>query len=239
MQHMMKVAKTMCRQDVLEMEDGANAAGYEVNYELNKTGNKIVAVTALYKAWSKLGYDTYVEMLKTIKSAWGFDRYAVSANMINGMTKVYILYGKQFKSINDKDLGIETEEEKSDIAEKQEENQVMLDYLRDCLDGKVSAVRLSNKLKSHPVCLTTDGEVSLEMEKYFATIPGDHPDIKAQRVLEINPTHKAFYMLLDMWQLDKDRCAKLGKLLYNQALLIADISIENPSEYTDLFWELI
>ena len=98
MQHMMKVAKTMGRQDVLEMEDGANAAGYEVNYELNKTGNKIVAVTALYKAWSKLGYDTYVEMLKTIKSAWGFDRYAVSANMINGMTKVYILYGKQFKS---------------------------------------------------------------------------------------------------------------------------------------------
>ncbi len=147
--------------------------------------------------------------------------------------------GKKFKSINDKDLGIETEEEKSDIEAKQEENQVMLDYLRDCLDGKVVAVRLSNKLKSHPVCLTTDGEVSLEMEKYFATIPGDHPDIKAQRVLEINPTHKAFYMLLDTWQLDKDRCAKLGKLLYNQALLIADISIENPAEYTDLFWEII
>ena len=147
--------------------------------------------------------------------------------------------GKQFKNINDKDLGIETEEEKSDIEAKQEENQVMLDYLRDSLDGKVTAVRLSNKLKSHPVCLTTDGEVSLEMEKYFATIPGDHPDIKAQRVLEINPTHKAFYMLCDTWQLDKDRCAKLGKLLYNQALLIADISMENPSEYTDLFWELI
>lgn len=147
--------------------------------------------------------------------------------------------GKQFKSVNDKDLGIETEEEAEDTKAKQEENQVMLDYLRDSLDGKVSAVRLSNKLKSHPVCLTTDGEVSLEMEKYFATIPGDHPDIKAQRVLEINPTHKAFYMLLDTWQLDKDRCAKLGKLLYNQALLIADISIENPSEYTDLFWELI
>ena len=147
--------------------------------------------------------------------------------------------GKQFKSVNDKDLGIESEEEKSDIEMKQEENQVMLDYLRDSLDGKVVAVKLSNKLKSHPVCLTTEGEVSLEMEKYFATIPGDHPDIKAQRVLEINPTHKAFYMLLDTWQLDKDKCAKLGKLLYNQALLIADISIENPSEYTDLFWELI
>ncbi len=147
--------------------------------------------------------------------------------------------GKQFKSVNDKDLGIETEEEAEDTKAKQEENQVMLDYLRDSLDGKVTAVRLSNKLKSHPVCLTTDGEVSLEMEKYFATIPGDHPDIKAQRVLEINPAHKAFYMLLDMWQLDKDRCAKLGKLLYNQALLIADISIENPTEYTDLFWELI
>ena len=147
--------------------------------------------------------------------------------------------GKQFKSINDKDLGIESEEEKSDIRMKEEENQVMLDYIRDSLNGAVTKVTLSNKLKSHPVCLTTDGEVSLEMEKYFATIPGDHPDIKAQRVLELNPTHKAFYMLLDTWQLDKDKCAKLGKLLYNQALLIADLAIENPSEYTDLFWELI
>ncbi|MBR1969463.1 MAG: molecular chaperone HtpG [Clostridia bacterium] len=147
--------------------------------------------------------------------------------------------GKQFKSVNDKDLGIESEEEKSDTDDKQEENKVMLDYLRDALDGKVTAVRLSHKLKSHPVCLSTDGEVSLEMEKYFATIPGDHPEIKAQRVLEINPTHKAFYMLCDTWQLDKDRCAKLGKLLYDQALLIADMPLEDPSEYTNLFWELI
>lgn len=147
--------------------------------------------------------------------------------------------GKQFKSVNDKDLGIESEEEKSDTDDKQEENKVMLDYLRDALNGKVTAVRLSHKLKSHPVCLSTDGEVSLEMEKYFATIPGDHPEIKAQRVLEINPTHKAFYMLCDTWQLDKDRCAKLGKLLYDQALLIADMPLEDPSEYTNLFWELI
>lgn len=147
--------------------------------------------------------------------------------------------GKQFKSVNDKDLGIESEEEKSDTNDKQEENQVMLDYLRDSLDGKVTAVRLSHKLKSHPVCLSTDGEVSLEMEKYFATIPGDHPEIKAQRVLEINPAHKAFYMLCDTWQLDKDKCAKLGKLLYDQALLIADMPLDDPSEYTNLFWELI
>ncbi len=147
--------------------------------------------------------------------------------------------GKQFKSVNDKDLGIESDEEKSDTDDKQEENKVMLDYLRDSLDGKVTAVRLSHKLKSHPVCLSTDGEVSLEMEKYFATIPGDHPEIKAQRVLEINPAHKAFYMLCDTWQLDKDRCAKLGKLLYDQALLIADMPLEDPSEYTNLFWELI
>lgn len=149
------------------------------------------------------------------------------------------LDGKKFKSVNDKDLGLESEEEKTDTQEKEEENKVMLDYLRDSLGGKVSAVRLSHKLKSHPVCLSTDGEVSLEMEKYFASVPGDHPDIKAQRVLELNPTHKAFYMLLDAWQLDKDKCAKMGKLLYDQALLIADMPIDNPAEYTDLFWELI
>ena len=147
--------------------------------------------------------------------------------------------GKKFKSVNDKDLGIESDEEKSDTEEKQEENKVMLDYLRDSLGGKVADVRLSHKLKSHPVCLSTDGEISLEMEKYFATIPGDHGDIKAQRVLEINPTHKAFYTLLDLWQLDKDKCAKMGELLYDQALLIANMSIEDPSRYTDLFWEMI
>ncbi len=147
--------------------------------------------------------------------------------------------GKQFKSVDDNDLGIESEEDVKETQEKEEENKVMLDYLRDSLGGKVSAVRLSHKLKSHPVCLSTDGEVSLGMEKYFSTIPGDHPEIKAQRVLEINPSHKAFYMLLDTWQLDKDRCAKIGELLYNQALLIADMPIEDPAKYTDLFWELI
>lgn len=147
--------------------------------------------------------------------------------------------GKKFKSVNDKDLGIESDEDKEDTEAKEDENKVMLDYLKDSLGGKVSAVRLSHKLKSHPVCLSTDGEVSLGMEKYFASVPGDHPDIKAQRVLEINPAHKAFYMLLDSWQLDKDKCAKIGQLLYDQALLIADLPIENPSEYTDLFWELI
>lgn len=147
--------------------------------------------------------------------------------------------GKQFKSINDKDLGIEDEEEKKDTEIKEEENKVMLDYLRDCLDGKVTAVRLSHKLKSHPVCLSADGEVSLEMEKYFNSIPGDTPDIKAQRVLELNPSHKAFYMLMDAWQLDKDKCAKMGELLYDQALLIANLPIENPAHYTELLWELM
>ncbi len=147
--------------------------------------------------------------------------------------------GKKFKSINDKDLGIEDEDEKKDTELKEEENKVMLDYLRDSLNGKVSAVRLSHKLKSHPVCLSADGEISLEMEKYFSTIPGDGPDIKAQRVLEINPTHKAFYMLLDTWQLDKDKCARLGELLYDQALLIANLPLDDPARYTDLLWEMM
>ncbi len=147
--------------------------------------------------------------------------------------------GKKFKSIDDKDLGIENEEDVKETEDKEEENKVMLDYLRDFLGGKVASVRLSHKLKSHPVCISTDGDVSLGMEKYFATIPGDHPEIKAQRVLEINPSHKAFYMLCDTWQLDKDRCAKIGELLYNQALLIADMPIDDPAKYTDLFWDIL
>lgn len=148
---------------------------------------------------------------------------------------------KQFKSVNDKDLGIETDEEKKDVEKQSEENKELLEFIKDSLGEKVSVVRISNKLKSHPVCLTTDGAITIEMEKYFKSIPGAEAmggGMKAEKVLELNPTHPAFDALKNVWTSDKDKAAKYAEVLYGQALLIAGVEIENPAEYADIVCSL-
>ena len=148
---------------------------------------------------------------------------------------------KQFKSVNDKDLGIETDEEKKDVEKQSEENKDLLEFIKDSLGEKVSAVRISNKLKSHPVCLTTDGAITIEMEKYFKSIPGADAmggGMKAEKVLELNPTHPSFDALKSVWTTDKDKAAKYAEILYGQALLIAGVEIENPAEYADIVCSL-
>ncbi len=148
---------------------------------------------------------------------------------------------KQFKSVNDKDLGIETDEEKKDVEKQSEENKELLEFIKDSLGEKVSAVRISNKLKSHPVCLTTDGAITIEMEKYFKSVPGADAmggGMKAEKVLELNPSHPAFEALRNVWTSDKDKAAKYAEILYGQALLIAGVEIENPAEYADIVCSL-
>lgn len=147
---------------------------------------------------------------------------------------------KEFKNINDKDLGLETEEEKREAEKKEEESKELLGYVKEALNGEVEFVRLSHKLKSHPVCLSSEGEVTLEMEKYFKTLPGEAENaIKARRVLEINPNHHAFEALCAAYNSDKEKAAKLSKILYTQALLIADMPIDNAVEFAQLVTELM
>ncbi len=145
---------------------------------------------------------------------------------------------KEFRSISAEDLGLETEEEKEEAKKKSDESREMLDFMCTSLDGKVSEVRLSNKLKSHPVCLTAKGELSLEMEKVLNAMPND-VDVKAERVLEINANHKIFDTLTRLYEADKDKVKKYAKLLYSQALLIEGLSIENPVEFSNLICELM
>lgn len=148
---------------------------------------------------------------------------------------------KQFKSVNDNDLGLESEEEKKDLEKSAEENKALLDFVKETLSGKVSNVRISNKLKSHPVCLTTEGPITLEMEKYFQSMPGAEGmgQMKAERVLEINPNHKVMEALKKAFENDKEKAEKYAKILYAQSLLIAGLDIENPAEYADLVCELM
>ncbi|MBE6914411.1 MAG: molecular chaperone HtpG [Ruminococcaceae bacterium] len=142
---------------------------------------------------------------------------------------------KKFCNISADDLGLETDLQKADTERKAEENKELLDFMKEALDGEVVAVRLSHKLKSHPVCLTTEGEITLEVEKYFRSLPGANTEnLKAQKALELNGEHAAFAALQKAYAENKDRAAAMAKILLAQAKLIADIPLDDPSAYAEL-----
>lgn len=145
---------------------------------------------------------------------------------------------KEFKSVSSGDLGIETEEQNSDSKEEKEHNKELFDYMKEALAEKVKDVRASKRLKNHPVCLSSDGELSIEMEKILKTMP-NNTDIKADKVLEININHEIFNTLKDSFEQDKDKLKMFANLLYNQALLIEGLSIEDPVEFTNNICKLM
>lgn len=144
---------------------------------------------------------------------------------------------KEFKSVSSGDLGLNQEEEKEE-KEATEENKALFDYMKDILSEKVKGVKVSTRLKSHPVCLTAEGEVSIEMEKVLSMMP-DNQNIKADKVLEINKNHEIFHALKEAFDSDKDKVALYTNLLYNQALLIEGLSIEDPVEFTNNICKLM
>lgn len=150
---------------------------------------------------------------------------------------------KPFKSVSESDLGLETEEEKKQTEEKvkeqTEENKDLFTEMTDALNGEIKSVRISTKLKTHPVCISTDGQISLEMEKLINAMPNDQK-IKAEKVLEINPSHPIFETLKKLHaDGDKDKIAKYAKMLYGQALMIEGMPIANPVEFSNLICELM
>lgn len=150
---------------------------------------------------------------------------------------------KPFKSVSESDLGLETEEEKKQTEEKvkeqTEENKDLFTEMTDALNGEVKSVRISTKLKTHPVCISTDGQISLEMEKLINAMPNDQK-IKAEKVLEINPSHPIFETLRKLHaDGDKDKIAKYAKMLYGQALMIEGMPIADPVEFSNLICELM
>jgi molecular chaperone HtpG len=139
---------------------------------------------------------------------------------------------KEFKSISSGDLGIDGEENKSDSESEEKEYKEIFDYMKNILEGKVKDVRVSKRLKSHPVCLATEGDISIEMEKILAAMP-DNQNIKADKVLEINKNHEVFQSLKEAFENDKEKLDLYTKLLYNQALLIEGLPIQDPVEFTN------
>ena len=148
--------------------------------------------------------------------------------------------GMSFCNITTDDLGFEGVESKEEAEKKQEENKELLEFVKDSVGEALSSVRISSKLKTSPVFLTTDGDVTIEMEKYFSMMKNNPvaQNVKASRVLELNAEHPAFAALKSAYDSDKDKAAELSKILYAQALLIAGLPLDNPTEYTELICKL-
>ncbi|MGI6498663.1 MAG: molecular chaperone HtpG [Oscillospiraceae bacterium] len=149
--------------------------------------------------------------------------------------------GKPFKSINDDDALPETEEEKAEAEKQAEENKDVLAFVKETLGDRIKEARISKKLVSHPVCMTAEGPLSLEMEKYLNQMKGegDPRDIVAQRVLELNPNSGAFKALRAAVSEDPEKAKKYAEILYNQALLIANLPVEDPAGYAELVCSLM
>lgn len=131
-----------------------------------------------------------------------------------------------------------TDEEKEQQKKQSEELEGMLAFVRDHLDGKVRSVKLSNALGTHPVSLSSEGGITLEMEQYFRRIAMENAPT-AEKVLELNPEHPLVKKLSETYESDADTAAKYAQLLYNQALLMAGFEIEDPTAYTDLLCSLL
>lgn len=149
--------------------------------------------------------------------------------------------GKEFKSISDADLDIfESEQEKEELAKKEEENKDMLAAMKSALEGKVANVIISRKLANHPVCISSSGGLSIEMEKVLNAMPNVAGEkVSAEKVLEINANHKIFETLKAAYEQGNGKLEKYAKLLYNQALLIEGLSVEDPLEFSDLICEIM
>lgn len=145
---------------------------------------------------------------------------------------------KAFKNVAQGDLNLDSEEEKKELEKINEDNKSLLESLKEALKDKVVDVKVSNRLKSHPVCLVSDQGVSFEMEKVLNAMP-DGQDVKAGRILEINPNHDIFKAIQNVYQNNADKINDYASLLFDQALLIEGLSIEDPVAFSNKICELM
>ena len=145
---------------------------------------------------------------------------------------------KKFTNICTNELDLDTEEEKEKLKKENEENKDMFDAMKDAIKDEVQLVRFTHRLKNHPVCLTSEGAISLEMEKVINAMPTDQ-NVKAQKVLEINEEHPIANKLKELYKEDKEKLKDYTKILYSQARLIEGMSVENPTEISNLICDIM
>lgn len=172
----------------------------------------------------------------------GFDLLLLTDDVDEFVMQILRQYNeKEFKNISGGDLGLENEEEKKEIEKQNQDNKGLFDFMKDALNGKVSEVKTSGRLKNHPVIITASGGISLEMEKVLNNMPTGEK-VSSEKVLEINAEHPMFAKLQNLYaegDAGKDRLEKYTNLLYDQALLIEGMPVQDPVAYSQLVCELL
>lgn len=175
---------------------------------------------------------------ETVKEK-GYDILFFTEDVDEFVTQTLMKYEeKEFRNITSEDLDLQSEEEKKQAEETAEASKKVLDFVKEALGEKVKEVKISKTLGSHPVCLVPEAGMSFEMEKYMKRMNPDF-SFETGRILELNADHETFKALSDAVDNDPEKAKKYAKLLFSQALLIADLPLDNPTEYTDLVCSLM
>ena len=147
--------------------------------------------------------------------------------------------GKKFANVCADNIDLETTEEKEELEKVNEENKDMFEIMKEAVGGEIDKVRFTHKLKNHPVCLTSEGALSIGMEKTLNAMPNNEENVKAQTILEINENHPIAQKVKDLFANNKDELKDYTKVLYSQARLIEGLPIENPTEISNLVCKMI
>ncbi len=146
---------------------------------------------------------------------------------------------KKFVNVSNETVDLDSEEEKKELSKLNEKAKDMFVMMKDILkDNNINEIKFTNRLKNHPVCLTTEGDVSLEMQKVFNALPNEQK-INAKVILEINKDHPIAKKLSDLYKNNKEELEKYTKILYSEARLIEGLSIENPTEISNLICDIM
>ena len=184
---------------------------------------------------SKISLLPQVELVKNR----GYDILYLTDYVDEFVIQVLMEYeGKHFMNVSSNDLDLESDDEKKKVAEKNVLYKDIFEYMKSSLDNQISDIKFTSRLKSHPVCLTSKGGISAEMEKVINAMPTDEK-VKANLVLEINENHDIALKLKELYDSDKQMLSKYSKILYSQARLIEGLSIDNPTEISNLVCEII
>lgn len=147
--------------------------------------------------------------------------------------------GKKFKSVSEADFSLDTEAEKKELEEKNENLKDLLAEIKNNLGDRVKEVRLTSNLKTYPVCLISGGDISIEMEKVFNSMPNADGNVKAEKILEISAEHKILGTLEELYKTDKEKLKKYSLVLYGQARMLEGLSLENVGEFVSALSEII
>ncbi|MBQ4098376.1 MAG: molecular chaperone HtpG [Clostridia bacterium] len=204
---------------VKEMQEGQDA----IYYACGESYEKINSLPQIEKAKDK-----------------GFEILYFKDGVDEFVAKILMDYeGKKFLSVSEADFSLDTDDEKKELEQKSEENKELLTAIKEALGDKVKEVKLTTKLKTYPVCLTAAGDISIEMEKVFNSMPNADGKMKAEKILEISSTHEILETVKTAYEKDKDLVKKYATVLYEQARLLEGLSIENVPEFVTAMTDII